>query len=42
MWPDRVSKPVPLAYESDVLPTVLCGPVSSVFVSVWNAKSCSL
>ena len=29
MWPDRVSNPGPLALESDVLPTVLCGPAVS-------------
>ena len=26
MWPDRVSNPGPLTYESGALPTVLCGP----------------
>ena len=25
MWPDRVSNPGPLTYESDALPTALCG-----------------
>ena len=25
MWPDRVSNPGPLTYESGVLPTALCG-----------------
>ena len=24
MWPDQVSNPVPLALESDTLPTALC------------------
>ena len=26
MWPDRVSNPGPLTYESGVLPTALRGP----------------
>ena len=26
MWPDRVSNPEPLTFESGVLPTALCGP----------------
>ena len=26
MWPDRVSKPEPLTYESGALPTALHGP----------------
>ena len=26
MWPDRVSNPGPLTYESGALPTALCGP----------------
>ena len=26
MWPNRLSNPGPLAFESDALPTVLCGP----------------
>ena len=26
MWPDRVSNPVPLTYESGALPTALRGP----------------
>ena len=26
MWPGRVSNPGPLVYESDALPTALCGP----------------
>ena len=25
MWPDRISNPRPVALESDVLPTALCG-----------------
>ena len=30
MWPDRVSKPGPLSYESGALPTALCGPASLI------------
>ena len=29
MWPDRVSNPGPLTYESGALPTVLRGPASA-------------
>ena len=29
MWPDRVSNPGPLTYESGALPTTLCGPAYS-------------
>ena len=29
MWPDRVSNPGPLTYESGALPTALRGPASS-------------
>ena len=29
MWPDRVSNPGPLIYESDALPTALRGPASA-------------
>ena len=29
MWPDRVSNPGPLTYESGALLTALCGPVLS-------------
>ena len=28
MWPDRVSNPEPLTYESDALPTALHGPAA--------------
>ena len=28
MWPDRVSNPGPLTYESGALPTALCGPAN--------------
>ena len=31
MWPDQVSNQGPPAYESDVLPTALCGPA-------WNSE----
>ena len=30
MWPDRVSNPGPLTYESDALPTALCGPATGL------------
>ena len=30
MWPDRVSKPGPLTYESGALPTALRGPARGV------------
>ena len=29
MWPDRVSNPGPLTYESGVLPTALRGPAGA-------------
>ena len=29
MWPDRVSNPGPLTYESGAIPTALCGPVNT-------------
>ena len=32
MWPDRVSNPGPLTYESGALPTALRGP--AYFVSI--------
>ena len=28
MWPDQVSNPGPLTYESGALPTALCGPAA--------------
>ena len=28
MWPDRLSNPGPLTYESGALPTALCSPVT--------------
>ena len=30
MWPDRVSHPGPLTYESDALPTALRGPAHNL------------
>ena len=30
MWPDRISKPGPLTYESGALPTALRGPAFSM------------
>ena len=30
MWPDRVSNPGPLTYESGALPTALRGPAASM------------
>ena len=30
MWPDQVSNPEPLTYESGALPTALCGPAWSI------------
>ena len=30
MWPDRVSNPGPLTYESDALPTALRGPAKNI------------
>ena len=30
MWPDRVSNPGPLTYESGALPTGLCGPAMTL------------
>ena len=36
MWPDRVSNPGPLIYESGVLPTVLRGPaLNETSLSAW-------
>ena len=31
MWPDQVSNPGPLTYESGALPTALRGPALAVF-----------
>ena len=33
MWPDRVSNPGPLTYESGALPIALCGPAEVSFNS---------
>ena len=39
MWPDRVSNPGPLAYESGALPTALRGPaVTSPVNCMQNVK----
>ena len=38
MWPDRVSNPGPLTYESGTLPTALRGP-ATVIVTVTCVKS---
>ena len=42
MWPDRVSNPGPLTYESDVLPTGLRGPAVQYELSLvsltWNRR----
>ena len=32
MWPDRVSKPEPLTFESGALPTALRGPASKTII----------
>ena len=32
MWPDRVSNPGPLTYESGALPTALRGPAARVIM----------
>ena len=34
MWPDRVSNPGPLTYESGALPTALRGPATFTFVLI--------
>ena len=39
MWPDRVSNPGPLTYESGALPTALRGPVSRTIVHSYNGSS---
>ena len=36
MWPDRISNPGPLTYESGALPTALRGPASSKYK--WKRK----
>ena len=37
MWPDRVSNPGPLTYESGALPTVLPGPAENRIVWIYIA-----
>ena len=37
MWPDRVSNPGPLTYESGTLPTALRGPAPRNVVSCMSA-----
>ena len=36
MWPDRVSNPRPLTYESGALPTVLLGSASRSEVQIYQ------
>ena len=36
MWPDRVSNPGPLTYESGALPIALHGPAESFDVRNWE------
>ena len=36
MWPDRVSNPGPLTYESGALPIALCGPALLTGISLQN------
>ena len=31
MWPDRLSNPGPLTYESGALPTAICGPAADIY-----------
>ena len=42
MWPDRISNPGPLTYESGALPNALRGPAASsettLFVPRWNSQ----
>ena len=39
MWPDQVSSPGPLTYESDALPTVQRGPAHKVVLkALWKGK----
>ena len=33
MWPDQVSNPGPLTYESGALPTALLGPATPITIS---------
>ena len=36
MWPDRISNPGPLIYESGAIPTALHGPAISVVTEFWR------
>ena len=38
MWPDRVSNPGPLTFESDALPTALRGPATTEVLYVKLAQ----
>ena len=39
MWPDRVSYPGPLTYESGALPTALHGPaIIALKIVIWQGK----
>ena len=38
MWPDRVSNPVPLTYESGALPTALCEKIEKILHQQVNAS----
>ena len=40
MWPDRVSNPGPLTYESGALPIALRGPACSEIRVVLNTTHC--
>ena len=33
MWPDQISNPGPLTYESGALPIALCGPATAIITS---------
>ena len=39
MWPDRVSNPGPLTYESDALPTALPGPAKDEIMPCEKTKT---
>ena len=39
MWPDRVSNPGPLTYESGALPTALRGPACGSVAQMWFGSS---
>ena len=38
MWPDRVSNPGPLTYESDAIPTALRGPARAIEIQLYKAR----